>query len=122
MSIKSHTHTHTHIDMAVMNKTFASEQLMGTFVSEQLMGRHTDGISRTSNVHAASPKISKQLQQAVGLSLPPVSGTRASSPRPVCVFITAGPSTKLFTWGGWDMGGHVLRETTSRGLCGLVCP
>jgi hypothetical protein len=21
-----------------------------------------------------------------------------------------------------DMGGHVLRETTSRGLCGLVCP
>jgi hypothetical protein len=20
------------------------------------------------------------------------------------------------------MGGHVLRETTSRGLCGLVCP
>jgi hypothetical protein len=39
------------------------------------------------------------------------------------VFITAGPSTKLFTWGGGgDMGGHVLRETTSRGLCGLVCP
>jgi hypothetical protein len=27
----------------------------------------------------------------------------------VCVFITAGPSTKLFTWGGGgDMGGHVL--------------
>jgi hypothetical protein len=41
----------------------------------------------------------------------------------VCVFITAGPSTKLFTWGGGgDLGGHVLRETTSRGLCGLVCP
>jgi hypothetical protein len=40
----------------------------------------------------------------------------------VCVFITAGPSTKLFTWGGEDMGGHVLRETTSRGLCGLGCP
>jgi hypothetical protein len=41
----------------------------------------------------------------------------------VCVFITAGPSTKLFTWGGGgDMGGHVLRETTSRGLCGLDCP
>jgi hypothetical protein len=38
------------------------------------------------------------------------------------VFITAGPSTKMFTWGGGDMGGHVLRETTSRGLCGLVCP
>jgi hypothetical protein len=24
--------------------------------------------------------------------------------------------------GGADMGGHVLRETTSRGLCGLGCP
>ena len=40
----------------------------------------------------------------------------------VCVFITAGPSTKLFAWGGGDSGGHVLRETTSRGQCGLVCP
>jgi hypothetical protein len=40
----------------------------------------------------------------------------------VCVFITTGPSTKLFAWGGGDMGGHVLRETTSRGLCGLGCP
>jgi hypothetical protein len=24
--------------------------------------------------------------------------------------------------GGGDKGGHVLRETTSRRLCGLVCP
>ena len=41
----------------------------------------------------------------------------------VCVFITAGHSNKLFVWeGGGDMGGHVLRETTSRGLCGLGCP
>jgi hypothetical protein len=39
----------------------------------------------------------------------------------VC-FITAGPITKLFAWGGEESGGHVLRETTSRGLCGLVCP
>jgi hypothetical protein len=38
------------------------------------------------------------------------------------VFITAVPITKLFAWGGWDKGGHVLRETTSRSLCGLVCP
>ena len=29
---------------------------------------------------------------------------------------------KLFAWGGEESGGHVLRETTSRGLCGLVCP
>ena len=40
----------------------------------------------------------------------------------MCVFITAVPITKLFAWGEGDSGGHVLRETTSRGLCGLVCP
>ena len=38
------------------------------------------------------------------------------------VFITAGPIAKLFAWGEGDSGGHVLRETTSRGLCGQVCP
>ncbi len=38
----------------------------------------------------------------------------------VYVFITAVPITKLFAWGEGDSGGHVLRETTSRGLCGLV--
>jgi hypothetical protein len=44
----------------------------------------------------------------------------------VYVFITAVPITvtitKLFAWGEGDSGGHVLRETTSRGLCGIVCP
>ena len=39
----------------------------------------------------------------------------------LCVFITAVPITKLFAWGEGDSGGHVLQETTSRGLCGLVC-
>ena len=39
------------------------------------------------------------------------------------VFITAVLITNLFAWGdGEGGGGHVLRETTSRGLCGLVCP
>jgi hypothetical protein len=40
------------------------------------------------------------------------------------VFITAVPITKLFAWGEPEghSGGHVLRETTSRGLSGLVCP
>ena len=38
------------------------------------------------------------------------------------MFITAVPITKLFAWGEGDRGGHVLRETTSQGLCGLVCP
>ena len=42
--------------------------------------------------------------------------------QPVCVFIDAVPITKLFACGGGDSGGYVLRETTSRGLCGLVCP
>ena len=39
----------------------------------------------------------------------------------VC-FITAGPITKLCAWVEEESGGHVLRETTSRDLCGLVCP
>jgi hypothetical protein len=40
------------------------------------------------------------------------------------VFITVVPSIKLLAWGKGDSGGHVVRETTSRGLCGLllVCP
>ena len=37
----------------------------------------------------------------------------------VRVFITAVPIIKLFAWGEGDSGGHVLRETTSRGLYGL---
>jgi hypothetical protein len=41
----------------------------------------------------------------------------------VHVFITAVPVIKLFAWGeSEDSGGHVIRETTSRSLCGLVCP
>jgi hypothetical protein len=43
-------------------------------------------------------------------------------PRAVRVFITAVPIIKLFVWGEGDSGGHVLQETTSRGLDGLVCP
>jgi hypothetical protein len=40
------------------------------------------------------------------------------------VAVTTGyePIIKLFAWGEGDSRGHVLRETTSRGLCGLVCP
>jgi hypothetical protein len=33
-----------------------------------------------------------------------------------CVFITAVPIIKLCAWGEGDSGGHVLQETTSRGL------
>jgi hypothetical protein len=48
---------------------------------------------------------------------------RAAKREVVCVFITSGPIPKLFAWGEGDSGGgHVLRETTSRVLCGLVCP
>jgi hypothetical protein len=42
--------------------------------------------------------------------------------RHACVFITVDLIIKLFAWGEGDSGGHVLRETTSRSLCGLVCP
>ncbi len=42
----------------------------------------------------------------------------------LCVFITAVPFTNLFAGGGEgvERGGHVLRETTSRRQCELVCP
>ena len=40
----------------------------------------------------------------------------------LCVFITAVPITNLFAWRKGDSGGHVLRETTSQGMCGLVYP
>jgi hypothetical protein len=40
----------------------------------------------------------------------------------MCVFNSAVPIIKLFAWGEGDSGGHVLRGTTSQGLCGIVCP
>ena len=40
----------------------------------------------------------------------------------MCVSSTAVPLTKLFACVGGGIVGHVLRETTSRGLCGLACP
>ena len=39
----------------------------------------------------------------------------------VGVFIAAVPVIKRFAWGEGNSGGHVLRETTIRSLCGLVC-
>jgi hypothetical protein len=60
----------------------------------------------------------QRLDVHAGLS----SGAALDHPRYVCVFITEVPITKLFAWGKGDSGGHVLRETTSRSLCGLVCP
>ena len=60
----------------------------------------------------------KPNQSSTGIWSPPREGNLG-----VSVFITcAVPTTKLFTWGEGDSGGHVLRETVSRGLCGLVCP
>ena len=38
------------------------------------------------------------------------------------LFITTVPIIKMFACGEGDSGEHVLCDTTSRGLCGLVCP
>jgi hypothetical protein len=51
-----------------------------------------------------------------------VTNTNTHGDQGVCAFITAVPFIKLFAWGEGDSGRHVLRESTSRGLCGLVCP
>ena len=40
----------------------------------------------------------------------------------VCVLLLQDLVQSCSRGGGEDSGGHVLRETTSRGLCGLVCP
>ena len=40
----------------------------------------------------------------------------------VCVLLLQNLVQSCSRGGGEDSGGHVLRETTSRGLCGLVCP
>ena len=40
----------------------------------------------------------------------------------MCVFYYCRTYYKAVRVGGEESGGHVLRETTSRGLCGLVCP
>ena len=50
------------------------------------------------------------------------ASNKHNRPDSVSVFITAVPITKVFACVGGEGGGHVLRETTSRGLCGLVCP
>jgi hypothetical protein len=57
----------------------------------------------------------RERERALGLLL-------CHGPKHFLCFITAVPILQLFAWGEGDSGGHVLRETTSRGLCGLVCP
>ena len=46
--------------------------------------------------------------------------TSFNDDRGVCVFITAVPIAKLFAFGGGDIGGHVLRETTRKRVRGLL--
>ena len=46
---------------------------------------------------------------------------RKASVHCVCLLLQD-PLQSCLRVGGGDIGGHVLRETTSRGLCGLVCP
>jgi hypothetical protein len=62
------------------------------------------------------------------LSTPPITSSRISAQPTtsirlrVCVYYCSTYYKAVRVEGGGDSGGHVLRETTSRGLCGLVCP
>ena len=47
---------------------------------------------------------------------------RSPSPAGIYVCVCVFPIVNLLAWGEGDSAVHVLRETTSRGLCGLVCP
>jgi hypothetical protein len=98
--------------------------LLGLFAdagAPAVLALHLLGPSPLSIVHALS-SIAPPLAPRRFSTFPP-SPTWCSTMIPrvwgVC-FITAGPITKLFAWGGEESGGQVLRETTSRGLCGLV--
>ena len=46
--------------------------------------------------------------------------SKATTRSQTCPFTRTPPVSSR--GGGGTNGGHVLRETTSRGLCGLVCP
>ena len=65
------------------------------------------------------PSLLSSFLPSLSLSLPPSLLPPLSPPSPfpllllslaLCVFITAVPITKLFTWGEGDRGGHVLRD------------
>ena len=64
----------------------------------------------------------KKRARALSLSRPGMRPDEDCDSFRVYVFITAVPIKKLVAWGEGDSARHVLRETTSRGLCGLVCP
>jgi hypothetical protein len=44
------------------------------------------------------------------------------TPLSVCVYYCSTYYKAVRVCGGGNNGEHVLRETTNRGLCGLVCP
>jgi hypothetical protein len=67
-------------------------------------------------------RIPPRCHPLLGDRLRSLSVERPEAVQLLCVFITAVHIIKLFAWGEGASGGHVLRETTSRGLCGLVCP
>ncbi len=91
------------------------------FLCERTCLSARKGYKDTSEVRGnAHATISWSLSVSLSLSLSDLTNITPGSC--VCVFITAVPITKLFALGEGDRGGHVLRETTSRGLCGLVCP
>jgi len=78
------------------------------------------------SVLAVCARLYPQLEAAVREG---VVGSRAlgtssliSGPVCACVYYCRTYYKAVHVCGGGDSGGHVLRETTSRDLCGLVCP
>jgi hypothetical protein len=72
---------------------------------------HTHSASSLSKL-LKEPDRDKPVQHPPSVELP-------NETEDLLLCITAVPNTKLCAWGEEDSGGHVLRETTSRGLCGL---
>jgi hypothetical protein len=74
---------------------------------------------------AISPpsRAGEQLAVRVSAGGLPLLGAHLRLSADVCVCLLLQDLVQNCLRGGWgDMGGHVLREMTSRGLCGLGCP
>jgi len=83
--------------------------------------RKREAVARHSGVMSFLKSTKRTLASSTNRVVPLVT-QRTAEKRTVFVFSTVVPITKLLAWGEGDCGGHALRDTTSRGLRGLVCP
>jgi hypothetical protein len=113
-------------DLGIVVKNFITTSPLRHRPSENMTRSPVPKLPSTTTYSPDSPwhrrRRRRGMEASVGRRRRQSAGRYIGLSALVCVFITTGPITKLFAWRVGDSGGHVLRETTSRGLCGLVCP